>query len=189
METFIVLVLLVILFVIWLTLTKRNLSALDENVRNAMGQIGIQISSRQDMTAALTEMARKYAVQERMQLSESFQSQRKMITAMSMPEQVREQEHLLEEMMEKLEILEILEEKYPELKAERKYTRCMEAAESYGKMVRTSCLIYNDSVAKLNRAVRKFPASLLAGMLGFRQEEYLELNEDEEERKQYGIIQ
>ncbi len=186
METFIVLVLLVILFVIWLTLTKRNLSALDENVRNAMGQIGIQISSRQDMTAALTEMARKYAVQERMQLSESFQSQRKMITAMSMPEQVREQEHLLEEMMEKLEILE---EKYPELKAERKYTRCMEAAESYGKMVRTSCLIYNDSVAKLNRAVRKFPASLLAGMLGFRQEEYLELNEDEEERKQYGIIQ
>ena len=61
METFIVLVLLVILFSIWLTLTQRKLSALDENVRNAMGQIGIQISSRQDMTAALTEMARKYA--------------------------------------------------------------------------------------------------------------------------------
>ena len=55
-------------------------------------------------------------------------------------------------------------------------------------MVETSGLIYNDSVAKLNRAVRKFPASLLAGMLGFRQEEYLELNEDEEERKQYGVI-
>ena len=186
METFIVLVLLVILFFIWLTLTQRKLSALDENVRNAMGQIGIQISSRQDMTAALTEMARKYAVQERMQLSGRFQSQRKMITAMSTPEQVQKQDRLLEEILEKVRILG---EKYPELQEERNYARCMEAAESYGKMVRTSCLIYNDSVAKLNRAVRKLPASLLAGMLGFHQEEYLELNEDEEERKQYGIIQ
>ena len=109
-----------------------------------------------------------------------------MITAMSTPEQVQKQDRLLEEILEKVRILG---EKYPELQEERNYARCMEAAESYGKMVRTSCLIYNDSVAKLNRAVRKLPASLLAGMLGFHQEEYLELNEDEEERKQYGIIQ
>jgi len=40
-------------------------------------------------------------------------------------------------------------------------------------MVRTSRLIYNDSVTKLNREIRMFPVSAIAGMLGFGQREYL----------------
>jgi LemA protein len=40
--------------------------------------------------------------------------------------------------------------------------------------VRTTRLIYNDNVTKLNRAVRMFPASLIAGLLGFSQRAYLE---------------
>ncbi|WP_246241183.1 LemA family protein [Anaerocolumna sedimenticola] len=41
-------------------------------------------------------------------------------------------------------------------------------------MVRTSRLIYNDSVTKLNREIRMFPVSMIAGMLRFRKREYLE---------------
>ena len=44
------------------------------------------------------------------------------------------------------------------------------------KMIHTSGLIYNDSVTKLNRTVRMIPASLIAGILGFRQREYLEMS-------------
>ena len=36
----------------------------------------------------------------------------------------------------------------------------------------------NDSVTKLNREIRMFPVSLIAGMLGFRQRDYLEARED-----------
>ena len=36
---------------------------------------------------------------------------------------------------------------------------------------------YN-SVTKLNREIRMFPVSLIAGMLGFRQRDYLEARED-----------
>ena len=50
----------------------------------------------------------------------------------------------------------------------------MNAVDSYEKMVRTSRLIYNDSVTKLNRELRMFPTSLLAGALGFRPRAYLE---------------
>ena len=50
----------------------------------------------------------------------------------------------------------------------------MNAVDSYEKMVRTSRLIYNDSVTKLNRSLRMFPASLIAGILGFHQRDYLE---------------
>ena len=50
----------------------------------------------------------------------------------------------------------------------------MDAVDSYEKMVRTSRLIYNDSVTKLNRELRLFPTSLVAGLLGFRTRDYLE---------------
>ncbi|NLM84980.1 MAG: LemA family protein [Clostridiales bacterium] len=45
--------------------------------------------------------------------------------------------------------------------------------ETFGGMVRTSRLIYNDSVSKLNREVRKFPASAVAKASGLKQRDYL----------------
>ena len=45
-------------------------------------------------------------------------------------------------------------------------------------MVRTSRLIYNDSVTKLNRELRLFPTSLVVGLLGFRMRDYLEQREE-----------
>ncbi len=50
----------------------------------------------------------------------------------------------------------------------------MKAVDSYENMVRTSRLIYNDNVTKLNRELRMFPTSLIAGVFGFRQRNYLE---------------
>ena len=74
--------------------------------------------------------------------------------------------------------ISMVAERYPELKADENYAKCMNAVDSYEKMVRTSRLIYNDSVTKLNRAVRMFPTNLIAEMLGFRQRDYLEAVED-----------
>ena len=72
-------------------------------------------------------------------------------------------------------------EQYPELKANANYAKCMDAVDSYEKMVRTSRLIYNDSVTKLNRTLRMFPTSLLGAMFGFRQRDYLEAIESKAE--------
>lgn len=49
----------------------------------------------------------------------------------------------------------------------------MDAVQTFENMMRTSYLIYNDSVTKLNREIRMFPVSIIAGMLGFQQREYL----------------
>ncbi len=64
-------------------------------------------------------------------------------------------------------------EQYPELKANQTYIKTMDAVQTFENMVRTSRLIYNDSVTKLNREIRMFPVSMAAGMLGFRQRDYL----------------
>jgi LemA protein len=51
----------------------------------------------------------------------------------------------------------------------------MDALQTFENMMRTSRLIYNDSVTKFNREIRMFPVSIISGMLGFRQRDYLEV--------------
>lgn len=175
MTSLIIIVLLVVLLAGWVMSTQRRLVVMDENINNAMSQIGVQLSSRFDALTALLDLAKGYAAHESQTLIETIKSRRSVITAKSTPQDVLQQEGVISEALGRISMVA---ERYPELKADKGYAKCMDAVDSYEKMVRTSCLIYNDSVTKLNREIRMFPVSLIAGMLGFRQRDYLEARED-----------
>ena len=175
MTSLIIIVLLVILVAGWVMSTQRRLVVMDENINNAMSQIGVQLSSRFDALTALLDLAKGYAAHESQTLIETIKSRRSVITAKSTPQDVLQQEGVISEALGRISMVA---ERYPELKADKGYAKCMDAVDSYEKMVRTSRLIYNDSVTKLNREIRMFPVSLIAGMLGFRQRDYLEARED-----------
>ena len=175
MTILIIIVLLVILVAGWVMSTQRRLVVMDENINNAMSQIGVQLSSRFDAMTALLDLAKGYAAHESQTLIETIKSRRSVITAKSTPQDVLQQEGVISEALGRISMVA---ERYPELKADKGYAKCMDAVDSYEKMVRTSRLIYNDSVTKLNREIRMFPVSLIAGMLGFRQRDYLEARED-----------
>lgn len=175
MTAIIIVVAVLVLFALWLMSTQRTLVAMDENINNAMSQIGVQLSSRFDALTALLDLTKGYAAHESQTLIETIRSRRSVITAKSSPDDVLRQEGVISEALGRISMVA---EKYPELKANQNYLRCMNAVDSYEKMVRTSRLIYNDSVTKLNRAIRMFPTSLAAGMLGFRQQDYLEAVEE-----------
>ena len=68
-------------------------------------------------------------------------------------------------------------ESYPELKANENYIKTMDSVNKYEEMVRKSRLVYNDSVTKLNRTIRMFPTSLVAGILHIVSRDYLEVND------------
>ncbi|MGI5853012.1 MAG: hypothetical protein ACOX8I_01685 [Bacillota bacterium] len=71
--------------------TQRRLVMLDENVKNAMSQIGAQLSSRLDALTALVEVTRDYARPEGEALLEAVNAKRSLITAKSTPDDVRRQ--------------------------------------------------------------------------------------------------
>ncbi len=175
MEILIIVVLLVTIIAWWVISTQRKLVVLDENINNAMSQIGVQLSSRLDVLAVLADLTKGYAAHESQALIATIKSRRSVITAKSAPQDVLKQERVISEA---LGCISMIAEKYPELKADRNYAKCMDAAESYEKMVRTSSLIYNDSVTKLNRTIRMLPTALIAGILGFGQRDYLEAAEE-----------
>ncbi len=171
MTILIIVILLMVLLISWGVSTQRRLVVMDENINNAMSQIGVQLSSRFDALTALLDLAKGYAEYESKSLIEMVKSRRSVITAKSTPDEVLHQEGIISEVLGRIVMIT---ETCPELKADKKYIKCMGAIESYEKMLRISRLIYNDSVTKLNAVIRVLPTSLIAGMLGFSQREYLD---------------
>lgn len=165
-----------IVLALWAISCWRRLAVMDENINNAMAQIGVQLSSRFDGLTALLDLTKRYAVHESQTLIETIRVCRSVITAASTPDDVLKQEGVVSEA---LAHISMVAEQYPELKANENYAKCMNAVDSYERMARTSRLIYNDSVTRLNRELRMFPISLLAGAFGFRQRDYLEAAEDD----------
>lgn len=169
--TIIAILAVVAVIAIWFMSTQRRLVVLDENINNAMSQIGVQLSSRFDALTALLDLTKGYAKHESETLIETIKSRRSVITAKSSPDDVLRQEGVISEALGRIAMVS---EQYPELKADKNYLKTMDAVQTFENMVRTSRLIYNDSVTKLNREIRMFPVSMIAGMLGFKQRDYLE---------------
>ncbi len=170
----IALIIVVVLIVLWFISAQRKLVALDENINNAMSQIGVQLSSRWDALTALLDLTKGYAKHEYETLSETIKM-RSSITVKSSAADVNNQENILTEAMGKIMAVA---ESYPELKANENYIKTMDSVNAYEKSVRQSRLIYNDSVTKLNRSIRMFPTSIAAGILNITSRDYLETPEN-----------
>lgn len=170
LTTFIVIITVIAVTTLWAILTQRKLVVLDENISNAMSQIGMQLSNRFDALTALLELVKGYAKLESEGLMETIRYGRNVITAKSTPEDVLRQEGIISEAMERIAMIT---EQFPELKANPNYTKTKNAVEIFEGMIRTSLMIYNDSVAKLNRELRMFPVSMVAGPLGFKEKQLL----------------
>lgn len=171
LATFIAITAIVVAIAIWIISMQNKLVILDENVKSAMSQIGAQISSRFDALMAVLELMKDYAKSESELLIEAINSQRSMITAKSTPDEVIRQEEII---IEALDRIAMITKQYPELKENKTYITAMNAVLVFENMVRTSGMIYNDSVTKLNREIKMLPASMISKMLGFRQRSYLE---------------
>ena len=171
MYALIIVIVILVLIALWAMSTQRKLVVFDENINNAMSQIGVQLSSRFDALTALLDLTKGYAAHESQTLIETIKSRRSVITAKSSPDEVIKQEGIISEALGRIAMVA---EQYPDLKANENYMKTMDSVNSYENMVRTSRLVYNDSVTKLNREIRMFPTSMIAGIFGFSQREYLE---------------
>ncbi len=171
--TIIILVAIVAVVVLWFVSEQRKLVTMDENVNNAMSQIGVQLSSRWDALTALLDLTKGYAEHEYKTISDAIKM-RTSINARSTAKEVNEQENMLVEAMGKIMAVA---EAYPELKANENYIKIMDSVNSYEETVRKARLVYNDSVTKLNRAIRMFPTSIAASFLRIDSRDYLEADD------------
>ncbi|MBQ7040009.1 MAG: LemA family protein [Clostridia bacterium] len=171
--TVIIILAVVAVIVLWFISVQRKLVVMDENINNAMSQIGVQLSSRWDALTALLDLTKGYAEHEYKTISDTIKM-RTTITGKSSAKDVNEQENMITEAMGKIMAVA---EGYPELKANENYIKTMDSVNMYEETVRKARLVYNDSVTKLNRTIRMFPTSLVAPMTGVVARDYLEADD------------
>jgi LemA protein len=183
MTALVIIIALVVIVGGYFISTQRSLVNLDELCKNALSQIEVQLNSRFDVVVALAKTAAQYAKHESETIIQAVQARGGNLgngNLPATPESINRQSDLLTQMMGRLNVVF---ERYPELKASDLYKEAQQGEKEYEEHVRMSRMIYNDTATKMNRMVRQWPSSIVASMLHFDVKEYLKV--DSEEKKQY----
>ena len=164
-----IIIAIVALVVLWVIGVQRKLVEKDELCKNALSQIGVQQASRWDALTALVELVKSYNEHEYNTLRDVI-AMRKTITGESSVADAQAQEQALTGLVRNINVVA---ERYPDLKANENYAKAMDSVNLYENQVRLSRMTFNDTVTKYNKEIRQFPTSLVAGILGFNTRDYL----------------
>ena len=180
--TLIIVIAIVAILVLWVISVQNRLVKSDELCNNALKQINVQQVSRYDALQALVKLTREYASYEADTLQKVVDARKITSSAAPTAAEIDANEKALKEISAKLIAVA---EAYPDLKANQNYQQTMQSIQTYEENVRLSRMTFNDTVTRFNQQVRVFPASLIAGMLGFYKREYLA---EDTTKKDYPVI-
>ena len=156
-----------------------RLVTLRQRIKNAWAQIEVQLKRRYDLIPNLVATVKGYAAHEKETLERVVQARNAAISAQGVQEQAGAENMLTGALRQ----LFALVENYPELKANTNFLQLQEELTNTEGKIAFSRQFYNDTVLKYNTAIQRFPAVVFAGMFGFHQEVYFNLDEEAEARQ------
>lgn len=190
----IVLVAVGVIVVLWATAVYNRLIRLRNEIKNAFGQIDVQLKRRYDLIPNLVEVAKKYVQHER----ETLEA---VISARNQATQAREAikgdptsgvggrgalaalasaDGLLGSALGRL--MAVVEQ-YPDLKADQSLRDLSEELTSTENRIGFARQAYNDCVLEFNNKTQEFPDVIVARLFGFVAQDMLQSTESDEERK------
>ena len=172
-------VLIVILAIAAVTLggSYNTLVKLDEEANSQWSQIDVQLKRRADLIPNLVNTVKGFADQEKDVLL-GVTKARSGLQEASSPEEAAEANNQLTSALGKLNVVV---EKYPELKSDQTFMRLQDELAGTENRIAVSRKDYNDAVKPLNERIRRFPTNIIAGMFGFSQREYFEATQADKE--------
>lgn len=157
--------------VIFLVGTYNRLVSLRQRIKNAWSQIDVQLKRRYDLIPNLVNTVKGYAAHERETFENVTRARSMAINAADVNQQA-EAENMLSGA---LKSLFAVAESYPQLKADANFRQLQEELTNTEGKIAFSRQFYNDTVMKYNTSIKRFPTVLIAGMFGFHQEEYFNI--------------
>ena len=139
----------------------------------AWSQIDVQLKRRYDLIPNLVETVKGYAAHERETLEAVIKARNQAISAEGVQQQAEAENFLTGALKQ----LFALSESYPNLKANENFAQLQEELTSTENKIAFSRQHYNDSTAVYNTARQKFPNNTVAGMFGFKQRDFFEIED------------
>jgi len=139
---------------------------------NAWSDIDVQLKRRHDLIPNLVETVKGYAAHEKGTF-EDIAKFRSMAMQATAPADKAAAENQL---TGALKSLFAVAENYPDLKASAEFTQLQGSLNEVEDTIQNARRYYNAVVRDLNTKIQSFPTNLLAGMFGFQQKQFFEVD-------------
>ncbi len=164
---------LIAAIVMWAIGLYNSLVGLRQQVKNAWSQIDVQLKRRYDLIPNLVETVKGYAAHEKGTFESVVQARNAAMAATGVQQQAQAENMLTGALRQ----LFALSESYPDLKANQNFLALQEELSGTENRIAFSRQHYNDITAQYNTRVQSFPANLIANAMGFKLEEFFEMED------------
>lgn len=176
MTTYILLAIVVVVL-IWITLSYNGLITLKNRVDEAWSDIDVQLKRRYDLIPNLVNTVKGYAAHEK-ELLENVTKARTTAMGANTPGEKEQAENMLSGT---LKSLFAVAENYPDLKANQNFLELQRELTDTEDKIQAARRFYNGNVRDLNIKIEAFPTNMIANMLHFTKREFFEAQESERE--------
>src|SRR3954465_2838385 len=178
MITYIVLA-IVIVILGWFWMAYNGFVTLTQRVKEAWSDRDVQLKRRYDLIPNLVETVKGYAAHEKTVFENVTNARSNAIAAgaTGSPEQRAQAENVL---TGALRSVFAVAEAYPQLQASQNFRDLQEQLGATEDKIAFARRFYNGNVRDYNTSLQTFPTTVLAGMFGFRAEQYFELADAKE---------
>ncbi|MFN3168419.1 MAG: LemA family protein [Phycisphaeraceae bacterium] len=158
---------------LWALAMYNSLVRARQHVREAWAQIDVELKRRHDLIPNLVETVKGYAKHEQETLELALAARNAAAEEHAGPAaQARDENQMARAVGRLLAVAEA----YPDLKADRHFLELQHELSNTEDRIQRVRRFYNGNVRDLNTKVQVFPTSLFAGLFGFRQAEYFEID-------------
>jgi LemA protein len=164
--------------VLFLIVTYNALVRLRNMVDEAWNQISVQLKRRHDLIPNLVNAVKGYMDFEQETLTKVIEARNQAVSAQQGGAQNAAQSAQAEGLLSgMLRQLFALVENYPQLKANENVMQLQEELTTTENQIGFSRQHYNSTVREYNTSTQTFPNVLIAGMFGFRERDYFQIDE------------
>lgn len=155
--------------------TYNSLVRLNVRVQEAWSDITVQLKRRADLIPNLIESVKGYAKHEKQVFQDVTEARANVLNATTQgPAATAKAENQFEAA---LKSLFAVSEAYPQLRASENFQQLQNELVDTEDKIQASRRFYNGGVRDLNTKIQQFPANLIAGMLGFKNREFFEVED------------
>ena len=184
-KSIIIIIAVVAVIVIWAVSMYNGLVTMDESVNSQWANVETQYQRRADLIPNLVNTVKGYASHEKETLEGVVEARSKatqlQVNANDLtPEKLAEYQKAQGAVTSALGKLLPITENYPDLKANQNFLELQAQLEGTENRINVARTNFNNAAQAYNTAIRRFPKSLFASMLGFDKHAYFEAAEGTE---------
>lgn len=167
----IIAIIVIVLLFVWMT--YNGLVRLKVRVDEAWSDITVQLKRRLDLIPNLVNSVKGYAAHESGVFEKVTEARANALNAQG----VKETAAAENQFEGALKSLFAVAESYPDLKANQNFLQLQQELVDTEDKIQASRRFYNSGVRDLNTKMQVFPNNIFAGMLGFKQREFFEVED------------